>query len=64
MPEALEHPARLLNLGSTFEALDPPAEAMACYEAALAVRPKLTGAHDNLGNALRKHGRINEAMAH
>jgi hypothetical protein len=57
MPEALEHPARLLNLGSTFEALDRPAGAMASYEAALAVRPKLTGAHDNLGNALRKHGR-------
>lgn len=68
-PRLWSTPARLLNLGSAFEALDRPAEAMACYEkarprAAAAVRPKLTGPHNNLGNALRKHGRINEAMAH
>jgi tetratricopeptide (TPR) repeat protein len=38
-------------------------EAIACYRKAIALAPKLPGAHYNLGNALRDKGKVEEAIA-
>jgi tetratricopeptide (TPR) repeat protein len=51
-------------LGNIFVALNRPAEAIGCYQRALAIKPDLTGAHCNLGNVLRMVGRAEEAIVH
>ncbi len=39
-------------------------EAVAQYQAALAIEPNYPGVHSNLGNALHREGRVAEAIAH
>ena len=39
------------------------AEALASYQQALAISPDLAEAHSNLGEALRRMGRLSEAVA-
>ncbi len=36
---------------------------MACYRRAIALQPAFPEAHNNLGNALREAGRLEEAVA-
>ena len=53
----------LTNLGNTQKKLGKIDEAVANYRKAIAMKPKLAGAHGNLGNALKELGRLEEAEA-
>jgi serine/threonine-protein kinase len=53
-----------INLGLANDLYErAPAEAVAYYRAALAVRPDASVVHSNLGAALRAMGRVDEALA-
>ncbi|HUR58022.1 MAG TPA: tetratricopeptide repeat protein, partial [Opitutaceae bacterium] len=52
------------NLGLALAATGKPAEAVAAFEAALAVKPDFVDAHNNLGNALLALGRPADALVH
>jgi tetratricopeptide (TPR) repeat protein len=53
------------ELGFMLNASEPPDPdgAVRFYAAAVAIRPTSAGAHNNLGNALKAKGRLNEAIA-
>jgi protein O-GlcNAc transferase len=51
------------NLGLALYCQGRPADAIACYEQALGLEPRLAEAHKNLGDALKDLGRLAEASA-
>jgi serine/threonine-protein kinase len=53
------------NLGRALQQVTPPdlAESVRYLTAAVALRPDSSGFHLNLGNALRRNGQVDEAMA-
>jgi tetratricopeptide (TPR) repeat protein len=55
--------AEISNRGLSFAALGRYAEALGCYDEALALKPDLAPIHNNRGNALRHLGRVGEALA-
>jgi hypothetical protein len=52
-----------MDQGATLRALGRPAEALASYGRAVALKPDNAGAHFNRANTLRQLGRIEEAVA-
>jgi serine/threonine protein kinase/Tfp pilus assembly protein PilF len=58
-----EHAAAYLGRGNVFWKLKRAEEAEADYRAALQFQPDLAEAHDNLGLALDKRGKLDEAIA-
>ena len=62
--EALQRkPDRSIPADNLRKAQGHPAEARACYEQALRWKPDLAAAHLNLGVALAKQNRLEEARA-
>ena len=53
-----------LNLGKSLEAKGKPAEAIAAYERALAINPRMASAHANLVGAYGRMGNATKAEAH
>jgi tetratricopeptide (TPR) repeat protein len=53
----------LLGVANALQALEQPREALAAYERALALQPRLADAHGGRGNALQALNRHEEALA-
>ena len=51
------------NLGTVFHALGQAAEAVSCYQQAVALDPSHAGALHNLGNLLKDGGNLSDAIA-
>lgn len=52
------------NLGLAFERLGHSADAIACYQRAIAIKPSHLNAHNHLGIVAMQAGEANEAMTH
>jgi len=59
------HPAAefCITLGTVFAARGQPAEAVGCFQEAIALRPEYAEAHQHLGRMLLACGRVEEAAA-
>ena len=53
-----------VNLGNNFVRLDDITRGIYCYQRALELNPNLVGAYQNLGEAMKRQGKLEEALVY